>query len=396
MLMEVINGTPEFDGHSIDVQEFSFLMLAAHAQLATASSVLGEVWNLYNMLVRGVSAEVRADVRKILLTSVHDIVAKLKAGYAGARRPVAWTALKLFRMRRESDKTPQQFAYRLDAVLRTLKERAVEEWGATEAAPRVAAHEEASLEAGLVVVDDDKDDVQGAREEREWTAVRGNARHATTATLSAKTASAKRTRGARTSARVTSGSDRRNHSGLSEAEDLRCGDSPSEDICGGEGVSLSIEGVTAKAYVLDWGSQNYQATLGADALRSMGARLTTGSGGWRVKVGNRRFGSVAVLGGADYVGAAVVRSPDAVNPRKVREKFRGVFYVEGDPIPATRRVVRHIDLNSDRPVYVKTRRYPQASFMCLSAAGDGIPRYRAVVDFHQLNKRTRTERYPLP
>ncbi|KAL1109929.1 hypothetical protein AAG570_014130 [Ranatra chinensis] len=182
---------------------------------------------------------------------------------------------------------------------------------------------------------------------------------------------------------------------------------------------------TVKAHVLDWGPQVYQVILGADALCSLGARVTARAGGWRVKVGKKHFSPVAVLGGDDYVGAAVVRSPDAVNPQNVREKFQGVFYVEGDPIPATGRVVHHIDLDSDRPVYVKPRRYPQAQAAVIEReiklmleqgvirksvspfcsplwvvpkpdASDGTPRYRVVVDFRELNKRTRTERYPLP
>ncbi|KAL1123015.1 hypothetical protein AAG570_002103 [Ranatra chinensis] len=398
MLMEVINGIPEFDGHSIDLQEFTFPMLAAHAQLMAGSSVLGEVRvrNLYNMLVRRVSAGARVDVGITFMTS---------------------------------------FAHRLDSALRTLKERAVEEWGATEAEPKIAPYEEVAREALMAempdkiqrqlrdgtqpsleaahVLDDDEDDVRAAREERQWAIV--------------------------------------------EAEDLRCGDCPSEDVFGGEGVNLSIEGVhrfrmavarreerltiaglvhtdaarasgwlgtvtpcnceattvagvtamggelvldlepisglksTVKAHVLDWGPQTYQVILGADALRSLGARVTTGSGGWRVKVGNRRFSSVVVLGGADYVGAAVVRSPDAVNPQNIREKFRGVFYVKGDPLPATGRVMHHIDLHSDRPVYVKPLLY--GWYRSLPRV---THRYRVVVDFRELNKRTRTERYPLP
>ncbi|KAL1132049.1 hypothetical protein AAG570_010007 [Ranatra chinensis] len=121
------------------------------------------------------------------------MVAKLKARYAGARRPVARTALKLLRMRRDSGKTPQQFAHRLHAGLRNLKERTVE-WGTTDATPKIAAYEEVtrealmaempdkirrqlrggaqrSLEAAIVVVDDDEDDVRVAREEREWAIV---------------------------------------------------------------------------------------------------------------------------------------------------------------------------------------------------------------------------------
>ncbi|KAL1129718.1 hypothetical protein AAG570_012662 [Ranatra chinensis] len=119
-------------------------------------------------------------------------------------------------------------------------------------------------------------------------------------------------------------------------------------VMGGEAI-LDLEPVsgvegTVKAHVLDWGPPNYQVILGADALRCVA----------------RELGSVAVVACADYVGAAIVRSADAVNPQNVRYKFQMVFYVEGDPIPATGRVMHHIDLDSDCPVHVKPRRYLQA------------------------------------
>ncbi|KAL1117958.1 hypothetical protein AAG570_004269 [Ranatra chinensis] len=211
MIMEVINGIPEFDGHPIDLQEFAFLILATHAQLAAASSMLREVRvrNLYNMLVRRVSTGVRADVGITSHTPVQEMLNKLKARYAGARRPVARTALKVFRMRRDGGETPQQFAHKLDPALRTLKEGAVEEYGASEAAPKVAVYEEIarevlmaempdkirrqlrdgtqrSLEAALVVVDDDEDEVRAAREEREIGATRASANGSTNAMTSAR------------------------------------------------------------------------------------------------------------------------------------------------------------------------------------------------------------------
>ncbi|KAL1139229.1 hypothetical protein AAG570_006215 [Ranatra chinensis] len=176
---------------------------------------------------------------------------------------------------------------------------------------------------------------------------------------------------------------------------------------------------------MDWGPPTYQVILGADALGPLGARVTAGSDEWRVRLGKKRYRSVKLVTKGEYVGAAVVRSPDAVTPKNVRDKFREVFYVEGDPIPATGRVTHHIELKSDRPVYVKPRRYPQAQAAVIEKeiklmlergvirksvspfcsplwvvpkppAGDGTPRYRVVVDFRELNKRTRTERYPLP
>ncbi|KAL1123026.1 hypothetical protein AAG570_002114 [Ranatra chinensis] len=173
-------------------------------------------------------------------------------------------------------------------------------------------------------------------------------------------------------------------------------------------IKLNLEPIsgvkrTVKAHVMDWGPPTYQVILGADALRPLGARVTAGSDEWRVSMWG----------------------PDAVTPKNVRDKFREVFYVEGDPIPATGRVTHDIELESDRPVYVKPRRYPQAQAAVIEKeiklmlergvirksvspfcsplwvvpkppVGDGTPRYRVVVDFRELNKRTRTERYPLP
>ncbi|KAL1124291.1 hypothetical protein AAG570_002059 [Ranatra chinensis] len=130
MLMNIIEGIPVFDGHSGDLQEFAFLLIAANAQLVLASPTLGE----------------------------------LKSHYAGARRQVPRVALKQFRMRRDSGETPQNLAHRLEAALKSLKERAVEEWGATAAAPTLAGYEGVARELLMaempdnVIEDDDEDD----------------------------------------------------------------------------------------------------------------------------------------------------------------------------------------------------------------------------------------------
>ncbi|KAL1115468.1 hypothetical protein AAG570_007498 [Ranatra chinensis] len=129
MLVDVIKGIRMFDGRSGSLEEFAFMVMVAHNQLAAASSALGKVrvQNLYNMLLCRIDENVRADVGITFITPVSEIISKLKARYAGTRRPVERTALKVFRMRRESGETPQRFAHRLDAAMRTLKERAVEE-----------------------------------------------------------------------------------------------------------------------------------------------------------------------------------------------------------------------------------------------------------------------------
>ncbi|KAL1132329.1 hypothetical protein AAG570_010285 [Ranatra chinensis] len=74
------------------------------------SQMLVEVrWrNLYNMLIRRVSSEIRADFSITFKTDIKEVVKKLKERYAGARREVA-------RMRRETGETPQQFVHRMDA-----------------------------------------------------------------------------------------------------------------------------------------------------------------------------------------------------------------------------------------------------------------------------------------
>ncbi|KAL1138444.1 hypothetical protein AAG570_008508 [Ranatra chinensis] len=194
MLMEVINGIPEFDGHSIDLQEFTFLMLAAHEHLAAASSVLDDVLirNLYNMLLCRVSAGVRAVVGITFMTSVHDMVAKLKAWYAGgqeARSEDGSEAIQKAEKHPSSSHTGWMLHSGHASGPGCHTKRAVEEWGATEAVYEKVAGEalmaempdkirrqlrdgaQRSLEAALVVVDNDEDDVRATREEREWAIV---------------------------------------------------------------------------------------------------------------------------------------------------------------------------------------------------------------------------------
>ncbi|KAL1116492.1 hypothetical protein AAG570_004964 [Ranatra chinensis] len=384
MIMEVINGIPEFDGHSIDLQEFAFLMLAAHAQLAAASSMLGEVRvrNLYNMLVRRASTGVRADVGITFHTPVQEMLNKLKARYAGARRSVARTA---------------------------LKERAVDEYGASEAAPKVAVYEEIarevlmaempdkirrqlrdgtqrSLEAALVVVDDDEDEVRAAREEREWAVVenrrpprnhrqnrrhegerqrelkrddqrQGNQRHrqaepqrppvqrklcwtcGSSRHLSWACWPEPMEVNATAATRVVNGVGKvieylylGQRRGSSE-EVVRCGGGPSEDVFVGEGAGICIGSMQGWRYDRGW---RHRDGWGNDT-------------GLRTHFGDEkdRKGPCVGLGAAGLPG----------HPGGGCVVFLGS---SGDPIPATGRVMHHIDLDSDRPVYVKPRRYLQA------------------------------------
>ncbi|KAL1123683.1 hypothetical protein AAG570_001456 [Ranatra chinensis] len=135
MMMVVVKGVPVFDGS----MEFSYLLVTANAQLAAGSQMLGEVrWrNLYDMLIRRASSEIRADVGITFKTEIKEVVKKLKESYAEARRPVARIAAKLIRMTRETGETPQHFAHRMAAELRFLKDRAIDELGSVAAAARI-------------------------------------------------------------------------------------------------------------------------------------------------------------------------------------------------------------------------------------------------------------------
>ncbi|KAL1129500.1 hypothetical protein AAG570_012445 [Ranatra chinensis] len=174
-------------------------------------------------------------------------------------------------------------------------------------------------------------------------------------------------------------------------------------------IVLPLSGLSGKnrtmvAHVMDWSSNEYEAILGTDALKS-------------VKEGRVTFKS--------YVGAAVVRERGLITRANVHEHFGEVFHQEGEFLSATGRVRHEIVIPDNRVVYVKPRRYPQALTEVLEKEvrnllaqrvirksvspycsplwvvpktpdAQGNPRYRVVVDFKELNKYTRPEKYSLP
>ncbi|KAL1139264.1 hypothetical protein AAG570_006250 [Ranatra chinensis] len=80
MMMGVIKGVLVIDGSTVNLEEFSYLLVTANAKLAAACQMLGEVrWrNLYNMLIRQVSLEIRADVGITFKTDNKEFMKKLK------------------------------------------------------------------------------------------------------------------------------------------------------------------------------------------------------------------------------------------------------------------------------------------------------------------------------
>ncbi|KAL1130384.1 hypothetical protein AAG570_013322 [Ranatra chinensis] len=168
---------------------------------------------------------------------------------------------------------------------------------------------------------------------------------------------------------------------------------------------LSLKGLSGKnrsvvAHVMDWASNEYDAILGTDALRSEGGVSRSG-----------------------YVGAAVVKNMDHIRANDVTQHFEAVIHTEGEPLSVTGRVRHEIDIPDDRVVYIKPRRYPQTlvdvirqelkdlfdqgiirksiSTYCSPLwvvpkppDAQGNLRHRVVVDYKELNKHTRSEKYP--
>jgi transposase InsO family protein len=199
-------------------------------------------------------------------------------------------------------------------------------------------------------------------------------------------------------------------------------------------ILLSLEGLSGKrgkvkVHVADIASQEYDVILGCDIMEKVKGCPKLKSGRWEIKLGNREYtvdrntrlkryvlvGSACVKKGIDREGKI----------KAVLREFTDVIYQEGDKLSATGRVRHEIPLVGDSPVYVKPRRYPQMikevvkeqitellhqGIIRKSSSAfnspvwvvpkppgpDGKQRHRMVIDFRELNRRTKEERYPLP
>ncbi|KAL1129493.1 hypothetical protein AAG570_012438 [Ranatra chinensis] len=195
-------------------------------------------------------------------------------------------------------------------------------------------------------------------------------------------------------------------------------------------IELPLSGLSGKnrtvvAHVMDWSSNEYEAILGTDALKSVKSQIRMNGSEWQVRLGKFRYRPEGRVMLKSYVGAAVVRERGLITRANVHEHFGEVFHREGEFLSATGRVRHEIVIPDDRVVYVKPRRYPQAltevmekEVRDLLAQGiirksvspycsplwvvpktpdaQGNPRYRVVVDLKVLNKYTRPKKYPLP
>ena len=120
----------------------------------------------------------------------------------------------------------------------------------------------------------------------------------------------------------------------------------------------------------------------------------------------------------------ILRKEDKTQVKWVKREFSDVIYKEGEILTATGRATHRIELVNNKPVYVIPRRYPQAmrevikleiksmvqqeiirpsksefnsplGVVSKKADESGKPQYRVVVDYRELNKATKSEKYPL-
>jgi hypothetical protein len=171
----------------------------------------------------------------------------------------------------------------------------------------------------------------------------------------------------------------------------------------------------------------YDVILGTDILRPYKGYPRYSRAQWRIKIGKRSFRADGCAEVQEQLGVALVAEVQDHQPEdeEIVKEFETLMYREGEPLSATGKVEHHICLIGERPVYVKPRRYPQAYEVVIRDQIDemlregvirpsmspfcsplwvvpkppnaqGKPRYRMVVDYRELNKRTKTEKYPLP
>lgn len=191
---------------------------------------------------------------------------------------------------------------------------------------------------------------------------------------------------------------------------------------------LTGDNGTVRVHVTRLNSTKYDIIAGTDVLQERGCRVEGTNDGWVVKIGREthkviRSGKLKerLFNGVTECGE---NQNKAIEARIYRE-FESVFYKEGEPLSATGRVQHAIDLIDDTPVFVKPYRQPHEKLIIIreqikelldqgiirksvspycsplvvvpKAPGpDGKPKYRVVVDYRELNRKTRVEKHPVP
>ncbi|KAL1110087.1 hypothetical protein AAG570_008165 [Ranatra chinensis] len=202
-------------------------------------------------------------------------------------------------------------------------------------------------------------------------------------------------------------------------------------VAGGKGmlgeVGLDLEAligkkVSRKVYVASIPEKSYNMIMGTDLLRPSECFVKFKLNKWRVKLGNRSYRVHSALSCEDKIKINVGNVK--VEEKEYKKLFDCITYKEGEKLKATKRIKNGIDLIDDRAVYSKPQRYPlafreiiQEHVKEMLATGviresvstfnsplwvvpkkldkSGVQKYRVVVDYRELNKRTKTEKYPL-
>ncbi|KAL1132796.1 hypothetical protein AAG570_010748 [Ranatra chinensis] len=163
--------------------------------------------------------------------------------------------------------------------------------------------------------------------------------------------------------------------------------------------------------------------MGTDLLRPFKSHVKYKKGRWRVKLGKVCYRVKETVTADNLVGANRIKLGTGLE--QVIESFESITYKDGEILTATSKVKHTIELTDNRPVYVKPRRYPVAFRPIIkdhikemletgviresvstfnsplwvvpkNLDKSGIQKYRVVVDYRELNKRTKSEKYPLP
>ena len=184
-----------------------------------------------------------------------------------------------------------------------------------------------------------------------------------------------------------------------------------------------------RVHVAEIPNREYDVILGCDILELVKGYPKIVRGGWKIKLGKKTYRSERTTGFKKYIVVSNVNirkgQGDESSESKLLKEYSDIIYQEGDKLTATGRVRHGIVLDNDRPVYIKPRRYPQAMKEVIKSqitellkqgiirksssvfnspvwivpkapGSDGKPKYRLVIDFRELNRRTREEKYPLP
>ncbi|KAL1132845.1 hypothetical protein AAG570_010797 [Ranatra chinensis] len=160
---------------------------------------------------------------------------------------------------------------------------------------------------------------------------------------------------------------------------------------------------------MDWASNEYDAILGTDALRCVKGSVRMRKYDWIVRLRTMRYRSEGGVSRSRYVGAAVVKKMDHIRANNVTQHFEAVFYTEGEPLSATGRVRRYpqalMDVIRQELKNLLDQGIIRKSISPYCSALWVVPKppdaqgnlhHRVLEDYKELNKHTRSEKYPVP